>query len=87
MSHEDMTPQSLQDVWDWATERFKAHDAAHMDAVLMQMGDRVAKNPPKNLSAQDQMVLGAWQAASPEERHHLTHLFMRTVGHEEFHQE
>lgn len=84
-STSDVTPSSLQDVWDWVTARFDAHDAAHMDAILMQIGDRVAGCPPQNLSDEDRLVLDAWNLASLEDRHRLAHLFMRTVGHQEFH--
>ncbi|MCL5115684.1 MAG: DUF3243 family protein [Firmicutes bacterium] len=84
MSTTDVTPRSLQDVWDWAAARFDAHDATHMDAVLMQIGDRVAAHPPTDLSEDDLLALEAWQSGSPNERHRLAHLFMRTVGHQEF---
>ncbi|NMP22558.1 DUF3243 family protein [Sulfobacillus harzensis] len=84
MSPTDMTPQSLQDVWDWVRNRFDDKEAAHMDAILVQIGNRVAANPPPNLSPEDQMVLEAWQSASPDDRHRLAQLFMRTVGHQEF---
>lgn len=79
-----LTPQSLQDVWDWVTDQFQAKEAAHMDAALVQIGDRVAANPPAELDPEGQLILDAWQAASAEERHRLAHLFMRTVGHQEF---
>lgn len=84
MSSYDVTPNSLQDVWEWARERFDAHDAAHMDAILMQIGDRIALHPPDDLSEDDRLALDAWKASGPNDRHRLTQLFMRTVGHQEF---
>lgn len=80
----DVTPQSLQDVWDWTRNRFAAHDGAHTDAILLQFGDRVSGEPPATLDDASQLALAAWRVSGPNNRHMLAHLFMRMVGHEAF---
>lgn len=83
-SPDNVTPHSLQELWDWTAERLGAQEASHLDAILMQIGDRTAANPPAGLSAEDRLVLDLWHSATPDERHRLVQLFMRTVGHQEF---
>ena len=84
MPTNNVHPQSLQELWDWTRVQFAERQASHLDAVLMQIGDRLAANPPENLSDEEQMVLDAWRMAGPDDRQRLTQLFMRTVGHQEF---
>lgn len=84
MSHGNVSPQSLQEVWAWTRQRFAEKNAAHTDAILLQIGDRVVADPPDNLKDDDQLALQAWQVSGPNDRHWLAQLFMRTVGHQDF---
>lgn len=77
-------PHSVQDVWAFVREHFEDEEAARLDTTLKQIGDRVIKERPVPEREDDRLVYQAWSLASEEDRYRLAHLFMRTVGHQEF---
>ncbi len=87
MASERQLPRSVEEVWKFTKDKFEAGDAAHLDGILVQIGNDVvatSKSRPRDASSGDQMVWDAWKDASPREQQRLAELFMRSVGHREF---
>lgn len=76
-------PETFDGVVDYVRERLARKDAAHLDASLQQIGDRLMEQD-RPTAPVDGWAHRMWQEATPDERHHLTHLMIRMVGHQDY---
>lgn len=84
---QEQLPTSLREVWEMTRRRLSENDATGWDAELARIGDAVVATGQEPESMPEQMVWRAWKTASPEMRHQLAELWIKTVGHGEFPQE
>lgn len=74
---------SIEDVWQLTRDHFASKDAANLDETLIAMGNqRLDGSVP--VTPEERLVYAAWSTGSASDRRRLAHLFMRTVGHQEF---
>lgn len=76
-------PETFEDVVAYVRDRLAHKTAAHLDASLQQIGDRLMEQD-RPTAPLDGWAHQVWQEATPTERHHLTHLMIRMVGHQEY---
>lgn len=81
---DDPKPSSWEDLWSWTAQKFRDKEAAHLDETLLAIGDRVTSDPPTPLSDADHLLLEAWKDLNQDDKERFAHLFMRSVGHQEF---